>query len=230
MCEQNTIDYGNLFGDFVFPFDYRIDYPDQCDPLPYLDRLGWTADHCCSLEYFFHLGYFLASCDHRRYNHNRLEQLHCLERKKTEQPLSTWKSVDQALRYTDAFPGRRIFCRLLEIDRANVKYRQRTRNSASWWQELSCRLFIFKNIGRGLWYFQFVANYLRFFQGSSMVIFSVFDSNPRLLFWAILSSKRTFLRIFPQFFIKVFAKVGWEILCFLWHKTENLALLCRVLL
>jgi hypothetical protein len=40
MCEQNTIDYGNLFGDFVFPFDYRIDYPDQCDPLPYLDRLG----------------------------------------------------------------------------------------------------------------------------------------------------------------------------------------------
>ena len=54
-----------------------------------------------------------------------------------------------------------------------------------------------------------------------MVIFSVFDSNPRLLFWAILSSKRDLLRFFSHFFVKVFAKVGWEILCFLWHKTEN---------
>ena len=83
---------------------------------------------------------------------------------------------------------------------------------------------------RGLWYFQFVANYLRFFQGSSMVIFSVFDSNPRLLFGAILSSKRDLLRFFSHFFVKVFVKVGWEILCSLWHKTENLALLCRVFL
>ena len=83
---------------------------------------------------------------------------------------------------------------------------------------------------RGLWYFQFEANFLRIFQGSSMVIFSVFDSNRRLLFLRILRSKVWFLRIFPQFFIKVFVKVGWEILCFLWHKTENLALLYRVLL
>lgn len=80
---------------------------------------------------------------------------------------------------------------------------------------------------RGLWYFQFVANYLRFFQGSSMVIFSVFDSNPRLLFWAILSSKRDLLRFFSHFFVKVFAKVGWEILCFYGEK-RRIWLYCAV--
>jgi hypothetical protein len=83
---------------------------------------------------------------------------------------------------------------------------------------------------RGLWYFQFVANYLRFFQGSRMVIGGIFDANPRLLFLRILRSKVWFLRIFPQFFIKVFVKVGWEIPYFLWHKMENLALLHRVFL
>ena len=107
--------------------------------------------HARAMEYFFHLGYFLASYDHRRYNHNRLEQLHCLERKKTEQPFSTWKSVDQALHYTDAFSGWRIFCRLLEIDRANVKYLRRTRNSARGRQELSCAFLRFT--GRRLWKF-----------------------------------------------------------------------------
>ena len=63
-----------------------------------------------------------------------------------------------------------------------------------------------------------------------MVILSVFISKSRLLVFTILSSNRDFLRIFPQFFVKVFAKVGWENLCFLWHKTENSALLRRVLL
>ena len=80
---------------------------------------------------------------------------------------------------------------------------------------------------RGLWYFQFVANYLRFFQGSSMVIFSVFDSNPQLLFWAILSSKVWFLRIFPQFFIKVFAKVGGKFSVFYVEK-RRIWLYCAV--
>ena len=87
-------------------------------------------------------------------------------------------------------------------------------------------LIIFGN-GRGLWYFQFGTNFLRFFQVSSMVIFSVFDSNPRLLFWAILSSKRDLLRFFSHFFVKVFAKVGWEILCFYGEK-RSIWLYCAV--
>ena len=90
-------------------------------------------------------------------------------------------------------------------------------------------LIIFGN-GQGLWKFQFEANFLRIFQGSRMVILSVFNSKPRLLFLRILRSKVWFLRIFPQFFIKVFVKVGWEILCFLCRKTEILALLYRVFL
>ena len=81
--------------------------------------------------------------------------------------------------------------------------------------------------GRELWKIQFGANYLRFFQGSSMVILSVFNSNPRLLFLRILRSKVWFLRIFPQFFIKVFAKVGWEILCFYGEK-RRIWLYCAV--
>ena len=88
-------------------------------------------------------------------------------------------------------------------------------------------LIIFGN-GRRLWYFQFVANYLRFFQGSRMVILSVFNSKPRLLFLKILRSKVWFLRIFSQIFIKVFAKVGREILCFLWHENEFSVNLCCV--
>jgi len=99
------------------------------------------------------------------------------------------------------------------------------------WIQIPDRFFLCqKSKGQVLWVFLTRANFLRFFQGSSMVIFSVFDSNPRLLFLRILRSKVWFFRIFPQFFIKVFAKVGWEILCFLWHKTENLALLHRVFL
>ena len=35
---------------------------------------------------------------------------------------------------------------------------------------------------------------------------------------------------FSTVFIKVFVKVGREILCFLWHKTENLVLLRRAFL
>jgi len=54
--------------------------------------------------------------------------------------------------------------------------------------------------------------------------------NPDYCFLRILRSKVWFLRIFPQFFVKVFAKVGWKILCFLCRKTEILALLCRVFL
>ena len=46
-----------------------------------------------------------------------------------------------------------------------------------------------KSKGQVLWVFLTRANFLRFFQGSSMVIFSVFDSNPRLLFLRILRSK-----------------------------------------
>ena len=53
----------------------------------------------------------------------------------------------------------------------------------------NCRFSMIFCKGRGLWYFQFGTNFLRFFQGSSMVIFSVFDSNPRLLFLRILRSK-----------------------------------------
>ena len=87
-------------------------------------------------------------------------------------------------------------------------------------------LIIFGN-GRGLWYFQFGTNFLRFFQGSSMVIFSVFNSKPRLLFWAILSSKRDLLRFFSHFFVKVFAKVGGEILCF-YSEKRRIWLYCAV--
>ena len=68
------------------------------------------------------------------------------------------------------------------------------------------RFFIIFGNGRGLWYFQFGTNFLRFFQGSSMVIFSVFDSNRRLLFLRILRSKVWFLRIFSTVFYKGLCK------------------------
>ena len=58
------------------------------------------------------------------------------------------------------------------------------------WIQIPDRFFLCpKSKSQVLWIFLIEANFLRFFQGSSMVIFSVFDSNPRLLFWAILSSK-----------------------------------------
>ena len=85
-----------------------------------------------------------------------------------------------------------------------------------------------KNKGRVLFIFPSEAKCRRIFQGSRMVISSILCSNPRLLFFTILRFKLCFLRIFTQFFIKVFVKVGWEILCFLWHKTEICAVFHRV--
>ena len=54
--------------------------------------------------------------------------------------------------------------------------------------------------GRRLWKFQFGTNFLRIFQGSRMVILSVFNSKPRSLFWGFYAQKYDFREFFHSFY------------------------------
>jgi len=58
------------------------------------------------------------------------------------------------------------------------------------WIQIPDRFFLCpKSKSQVLWIFLIEANFLRIFQGSRMVILSVFNSKPRLLFLRILRSK-----------------------------------------
>ena len=66
-------------------------------------------------------------CNKLHYNRIRLAKLSqelLRESNKTKEHLNTWKIMVETLHCTDPFPERRIFCILLEFDRADVEYQQ----------------------------------------------------------------------------------------------------------